>query len=332
MKKIIGLILLICSLAIASGTGSIILESGYVKVGVSEDGTFGVGGSLSPGILYDENGTGNYGVDDYLTPGDPFEFFTLEMEIIGDKNVTYINNNDDYMNPEMPTVISGDSHMVITESKTPDDLLKLTQTYTLEEGSKILRIDVEVENISASTINVKYARGLDPDVDANTYGIYETNNTRGYDGSADGLPVFPVEDVVIAEGERTKKIIALLYIGEYSHNTSIDSDWDTLPSNILGGKDDGIGDNTINLAVDLGTMTPGDIKEFSVAYISSNDLSDLSGVLPLAAPPTASTYTRNDNPNTPQHGSAPAFNIGSLLILFLLFGLLFYRNTVSRRS
>ena len=335
MKKIVSAILLMSSFAAAVTTGSIIMDSGYVQAGVSDDGTFGVGDTNPPGILYDENGTGNYGVDDYLTPGTPWEFFTLE--ITADTNVTYTNNNDWYGSPEMPTYITGDTHQVTATSETPDGLLRMVQTYTLEEGSKVLQVNVTVENISDSTIeNVKYARGIDPDVDVVEYKIFETNNTRGYDGSAEGLPVFPVTDVVIAEGEKTKKVISLLYTGELPHNTNIDSEWGMLPSKILEGQDDGYGDNTINLAIDLGAMEPGDIKEFSFAYVLGDNLPDLAGILsPPPAPVTlvnVTSYNRNDNPVTPQHGSAPAFNMGSLLVMFLLFGLLFYRKSASRRS
>jgi len=342
MKKVVSSILLMGSLAIAD---PIIMESGYVQAGVSDDGTFGVGNDTSPGILYDENGTGNYGVDDYLTPGTPWEFFSLE--ITGDTNVTYVNNNDYASSPEMDTTITGDAHSVTAISETPDGLLKIIQKYTLEEGSKILQIDVSVENISASTIdNVKYARGIDPDVDVIEYDKYETNNTRGYDGSAAGLPVFPVEDVVIAEGEQTKKIISLIYTGELPHNTNIDFDWGTLPSTILEGKDDGYGDNTINVAMDLGTMAPGDIKEFSFAYVLSDDRADLGDVTMRAEtttiappPPIASpaplvdeTYNRNDNPDTPQHGSAPAYNFGSILLMLLMFGFLSYRKISTKEA
>ncbi len=333
MKKIVSIILLISSFTVVATASSIIMESGYIQVGVSDDGTFGVGGTNPPGILFDENGTGNYGVDDYLTPGSPWEFFTLE--ITADTNVTYTNNNASETSPEMPTSITGDTHQVTATSETPDGLLRMVQTYTLEEGSKVLKVDVTIENISDAILeNVKYARGIDPDVDFINYDIFETNNTRGYDGSADGLPVFPVTDVVIAEGVMTKKVISLLYTGEFSHNTNIDSSWGVLPSKILEGQDDGYGDYTINLAIDLGAMEPGDVKEFSFDYVLGNDLPDLSGILPPPIEPVtlANATSYNDNSLTSQNGSAPAFNMGSILVICFMFVLLFYRKRVSRRS
>ncbi len=341
IKMIISSILLMSGFASAD---SIIMESGYVQVGVSDDGTLGVGGETTPGILYDENGTGDYGVDDYLTPGAPYEFFTLE--ITGDTNVTYLNNNNNYPDADMNTSISGDMHKVTAVSRTPDGLLELTQTYTLEDGSKIIQIDASVENISAATIkNVKFARGLDPDVDVVTYGSYDTNNTRGYDGSADGLPVFPVTDVVIAEGVSTKKVISLLYTGAFPHNTNVDSDWNFLPSIILEGKNDGFGDYTINVAMDLGEMVPGKIVEFRYGYVLGDNLADLGDILPpevlppevlppeVLPPevlPPDTTYNRNDNPIVPAHGSAPSYSFGSLLLMLLMFGLLSYRRITAK--
>lgn len=362
MKKIVSSILLSGSLVIAA---PIVMESGYVKIGVSDDGTFGVGSTTSPGILYDINGTGNYGDDDYLTPGTPHEFFTVQ--ITGDTNATYENNNKFYTSPQMPTTITGDIHEVTATSMVQDsssgsavDQLKIIQTYTLEENSKIVKIDVSIENVSSETIeNVKFARGLDPDVDVNTYDSYDTNNTRGFDGSAVGLPVFPKTDVVIAEGEMTKKVISLLYTGSYPHNTNIDRNWGTLPSVILEGKDDGYGDYTINLALDLGTMAPGDIAEFRYGYVLGDNLEDLGDILPpeeppvdepgdnppVVTPPTANPpavtppaevpdqpYNRNDNPLTPQSGSAPAYSFAGLLMMMLSFGFFAYRRNTTKET
>lgn len=341
VKMLMSSILLMSGFASAT---SIVMESGYVKAGVSDDGTFGVGGTTTPGILYDENGTGNYGVDDYLTPGTPFEFFTLQ--ITGDTNVTYTNNNSK-SSPDMNTSISGDMHTVTAVSSTPDGLLELTQTYTLDDGSKIIQVDASVENISATTIkNAKFSRGLDPDVDVVTYGSYDTNNTRGYDGSAEGLPVFPATDVVIAEGISTKKVISLLYTGKLPHNTNVDRSWGVIPSVILEGKNDGFGDYTINVAMDLGKMEPGDIVEFRYGYVLGDNLADLGDILPpeggkppvvtppVVTPPIEGTpdqpYDRNDNPAVPQHGSAPSFNFGSLFAMFLIFGLLSYRRMTAK--
>ena len=56
------------------GDGDGLLENIWVKAGVNAtSGTFGSGGSTSPGLLFDPTGTGTFDPSfDYLTPGSPF--------------------------------------------------------------------------------------------------------------------------------------------------------------------------------------------------------------------------------------------------------------------
>lgn len=309
MKKVISSIVMICSIASAT---PIIMESGYIKAGVSDDGTFGVGGTTSPGILFDENGTGNYIEDDYLTPGNPYEFFSVKAD-----GALYVNRNNAYTSPDMDTNISGDTHNVEVVSVTPDNALRITQTYTLESGSKIIDITVTIKNISTNTIEeVHYGRGLDPDVDHQTYSVYETNNTRG-------LTTIPASDIVIAEGEKSKKIIALHTNTTYEHNTSIDAGWSIDTDVILSGKDDGYGDNTINIAFNLGSLNSGEEVSFSYQYILGKDAIELDDII-------AENSSRNDNSLVPSEGNAPAYGFGSLFIMFLMFGLLSYQKINGR--
>jgi hypothetical protein len=87
-------------------SNSLIMDNNFVKAGVSDDGTFGVGGTKKPGFQLDPWGDGNYtaivdsldGVDtnstpDYLTPGSPFEGFSLKFDIEGNVTIYKENNN-----------------------------------------------------------------------------------------------------------------------------------------------------------------------------------------------------------------------------------------------
>lgn len=283
----------------------IILDNGYLKVGVSDDGTFGFGDTNPPGIMFDNNGTGNYGVDDYLIPGNPWEFFGVEIDGTG-----YFNNNDDSEPDQIPnTTISGDASQVTAVSTIPG-LVRLTQTYSLQADSKVMQISAILENISGSALNnVRYIRGLDPDVDVIAYGEYDTHNYRGT--TLSGGTVVAPEDIVIAEGMNTGKIIALYVNSPYTHNTAV-TDWATDATTTLNGTDVGDGDYTINAAIDFGTLPAGESIEFRLNYIASQDGTDLEGILTSGAvtPPPSTTASSVSVP----------FSLPAKVMLLALFG------------
>lgn len=92
MTRFLQLFAIITILAFATmvSAASIIMEGNYVRTAVSDDGTLGYGGTTSPGILHDPTGTGTFGVDDYLTPGSPWEIFSVNSTQTG----LLTNNND----------------------------------------------------------------------------------------------------------------------------------------------------------------------------------------------------------------------------------------------
>ena len=88
LKKII--VALIAATSFNVIAANAVLENLYVKAGVNETtGTLGSGGNTSPGLLYDSTGTGTFNTSyDYLTPGSPFEGFTVKQD-----GTSYMNNN-----------------------------------------------------------------------------------------------------------------------------------------------------------------------------------------------------------------------------------------------
>ena len=77
-----------------NGTSNMgILENNWVKAGVNKDaGTFGSGGNTSPGLLFDPTGTGTFNAGfDYLTPGSPFDGFSVKVD-----GSNYTNNNSSW--------------------------------------------------------------------------------------------------------------------------------------------------------------------------------------------------------------------------------------------
>ncbi|WEK42245.1 MAG: hypothetical protein P0Y64_12670 [Candidatus Sphingomonas colombiensis] len=71
-----------------------VLSGDFIKIGLNDAGTLGFGGNTSPGILYDGTGSGSFNPNyDYLTPGSPFEGFTISGTK-GGSTFGYVNNND----------------------------------------------------------------------------------------------------------------------------------------------------------------------------------------------------------------------------------------------
>ena len=93
--------LLMGSSAIAA---PLVLEGNYVKIGVNDAGTVGSGGNTSPGILYDSTGTATFNPSyDYLTPGSPFEGWTVKGIDTDGTTVlfNYTNNNTNVASPNI---------------------------------------------------------------------------------------------------------------------------------------------------------------------------------------------------------------------------------------
>lgn len=69
------------------------LTGDFVKTAVNDVGTLGSGGSTSPGLLFDATGTGTFGVNDYLTPGTPYDYFGVKSDQTGLKG----NSNSGFL-------------------------------------------------------------------------------------------------------------------------------------------------------------------------------------------------------------------------------------------
>lgn len=240
-----------------------IFDNGYIKFGYSGDGSFGYGAWQTPGIFYDSTGSSNYPSNaDFLTPGSPFEFFAVK---VGGTN--YVNNNANYSSPQMPTTVDtsgvvtagGKTYGVIKFVSTAGGL-EITQTYTLGASDQVIAIDVSVRNTTASTIyGVKYARGIDPDVDS-PLGTSATHNNRGADG-------IDADDIILGTGPKSGRVIGLYTNSGITHNTAVSPGWSTDPATLLSGSSNNSADSTINLAFDLGDLAAGQTKNFSLAYV-----------------------------------------------------------------
>ena len=266
------------------------IDNGFIKFGFSDAGTLGYGSNRTPGIFYDSTGKGNYQANaDFLTPGSPRESFSIKIG-----STVYSNQNEAYTRPSMPTTIKTD--LVTEGAKVYGTLtavsvingLEITQKYTVDADDTIINMSVTVKNTTGATINnVKYSRGIDPDVDS-PLGTTSTNNSQGTSGVSKN-------DLVLSEGPISHRIIGFYSNDPMTHNTSVTRSWSTDPDDALSGVMDGTGDNTINIGFNLGNLAAGQSKSFNFAYVfvaSPAQIKDVIATVPPSNP--APTFTAFD--------------------------------------
>lgn len=258
-----------------------ILQNRYVRFGYSDDGTLGYGGTTRPGIQYDPTGTRTFlDTADSLTPGTPFEGFTIAIG-----NTRFHENNSrsggaaehgTHILETNVTTQGADTWGAIT-FVTEVGGLRVTQVLTLAGvDSKAITVNVSVENIGGATLNdVQYARFLDPDVDYN--GLPgSTASTLNARGSADIEP----ENIVLATGPVSGRVIGYYSDSSVTHNTAV-TNWSDVPADYLaGGVSRASGDHVIGIGFDLGDLSAGQSRSFTLAVAFAASAGDLSTSLP----------------------------------------------------
>ncbi len=245
----------------------IIMEGSYIRTAISDNGTLGFGGGTSPGLLHDPSGTGTFGVDDYLTPGTPWEIFSVREGGGG----LQVNNNAGAgdMAQTSLTDISGsspyDNHVRWEGTGTN---FVISNDYFFNNGDERISISTMITAVEDLT-GLSFARAIDPDPDVVSYGSYSTVNGRGYGTLAP-------EDWVHSAGSSTGLTLGLLTDSSTPHNTGIDSGWSTDPVFYLSGADDGNGDYTIGLGFDIGELAKGDSITLEYAYVMGDSLASAS--------------------------------------------------------
>lgn len=260
----------------------IIMEGNYVYTAVSNNGTLGYGSTTSPGIVHDITGTSTWPVDDYLTPGSPFEGFyvsSTETGVIG-------NNNTGSSTISTQAITDTSSSSGYDQSVNWTGLVD--SFFTLETNTFYNDSD---ERISMSTsltaltdlTDVEFLRVLDPDPDVNTFHSYDTVNGQG--DASNGLAT---EDWVHAEGTETGLTIGFYSNSDVTHNTGVSSSWTTDPSYYLSGLNDGNGDYAIGIAFELGDLLVGDEITFTYDLVMGDSLASVDiPVDPVSVPEPA---------------------------------------------
>lgn len=267
MKKTLLASVALVGLIGAAEAAPVVIQDGFVQAGVSDYGTLGSNGNNPPGILYDKTGMGNYGVNDFLTPGDPFEGFYISAS-----TGNWGSNNDG------GTSDFGTGHAPMSNSPTSaswmgtslDGALTVANTYTLTTmaGRSMIAISTTITNNSTSDLSsLEFLRTLDPDPDVNAFGSYFTVNTF-LNGDACGT------------GPDTGQTICIGSDSTVAHTVGISADWSTDPTVYLMGINDGNGDYAIGLAFDIGSLSAGGSTTLDYYYALGADRGTAAGGVP----------------------------------------------------
>lgn len=240
-----------------------ILQNEYIRAGVNQTtGTFGSGGNTSPGLLYNSEGSGTWNIGyDYLTPGSPFDGFSVKID-----GTNYRNNNAGNV-----AQIAGGWTSGTTTSATGADWTgtwshsgsswALRNQYSLPAGQQYIDITSSITAGSAAS-TVWFGRYIDPDARAAAGDSSVTDNVLGYGA-------IPVRNVAFSEA-----LVSRFALGIYSANSNVwsgTSNWSTeadgYQTSKYSGANFGRGDDTIGLSWQFTGVNAGDTLTASYAYI-----------------------------------------------------------------
>lgn len=256
-KKIVAAMAIALASSGAIGANAV-LENLYVKAGVNEiTGTMGSGGNTSPGMLYDSTGTGTFNTSyDYLTPGSPFEGFTVKID-----GTDYRNNNAGNL-----AQITGAWTGTPTASGAVWDgavsgVFGIRHTYSLPAGQQYIGIQTRIE-VTSAVAALYFARYIDPDARAAAGDSSVTDNVRGYSG-------IPATNVIFSEALSSRYALGLYSSQVGGVNTGPSNMWSTNPTDYYtgGSYTVGQGDHTIGIAFYSAGLSAGDIVTYDYAYI-----------------------------------------------------------------
>lgn len=270
-------------LLLAMITGLILLVSagpGQAASFTLAGDNFTVGISNSGALLTDVPDLGVYppvgsvgiqvGSSDFLTPGTAFEFFS-----VGVGGTTYVSNGyysagttDHYtLNNPIGTTSVDKTVGTLLSAHTDGAIftvggatLKVVQDVWFDKTSNSINFSVDVVNVGSTTAtNLVYARGLDPDQDFLTFGTHDTNNTKGT-----GLvtAVGPISGLSITIQDLSGGGVSSIQ----SFTAGFNPLWPIDPYTLLGGANAGDGDNSINMAWNIGTLDAGRSYQIDFAY------------------------------------------------------------------
>jgi autotransporter-associated beta strand protein len=318
-RRHIGIFAMLTALSPCAMAASMVLTGNYIKIGVNDAGTLGYNGRTSPGILYDGTGTGTFNTAyDYLTPGTPFEGFTVKGT--GTSTFSVTNNNTSVGSPQVAGTLTNYSGVAHAGS-TYDNRTIWTGTY----GSQFTVTNEVYFNNTDQQVNIKttitaltditglqFGRFTDPDARAATGDSSATTNIIGATG-------VPSTDLVYAEALVSKYVIGLYTSSSTSHGAGVSSAWSTDPNTYYTGTNNGNGDYTIGLGFNIGSLLNGNSIELNYAYIFGTNISAAVSSSGAggggSATPTIDTAKSNYTSTELSAGSVtPTFDGGTLAL------------------
>lgn len=250
-----------------------ILQNEWVRAGVNGDtGTLGSGGSTSPGLLFDPTGAGTFNPSyDYLTPGSPFDGFSLKVD---GENKT--NNNagggglgivkDNFSLTNSAEGVNTLSWAGVATMAGGDWFIE--NHYTLMPNKPYIDITTQIENQSPVTAeHVWFAKFIDPDSQGMPGDSSSTDNVLGYG-------IIPSTNVAFSEATTSRYAL-----GIYTTNTNVTAGingWSTQADGYNGTSytdadgnpvNYGNSDDTIGISWHWTNVAPGDILTANYAYI-----------------------------------------------------------------
>lgn len=279
---------------------NVTLSGDYVQIGTNEYGTLGSGGNTSPGILYDSTGTGTFNTGyDYLTPGTPFEGFTVQATDSGGVTYTVSSNNSGGLGSGLTGVLTDESSGTYqgvswsgSYSSSGSTLFDIVNTVGFDESEQQVTLTTTITAAEDLT-DIYFARYTDPDVQAEPGDSSATNNVRG-NGEVDGT------NLVYAEALSSKMVIGLYTDASTNSNTGVSSGWSQDPKVYYAGPDDGQGDYTVGVAFYTAELNADGSVTFTYYYIFGSDIA-------AAVSQNVSTETLSVLESALVHSNSPAY-------------------------
>ena len=254
----------------AAGSGSYVVANRWIQYTVNGVGEGALGnGSTGPGLKFAPAGDFSYGVDDYITPGSPWEAYSFEINggawSVGGSNIGGFGGTTNIWDVSA----TGKRHFVIKRGSAGTGFVVVE--YLSYNDDPMIRMRMSYTNTTGSAVTVRAMRGIDPDPDVFAFEEYDSDNSRGFPGRVSAT------DLVTGLGVNSGKPVSLYIPGSgYTHNTAILASWPTYNiTAMLSGQNDGYGDYAITGAWNIGTVAAGATVKVHCFWICGNNLGDV---------------------------------------------------------